>query len=127
MRRLAAAACRRYSALSLGAVQGLPAGNVVLFVLISTLLLGVSEELKFSGILWHGASSRHGFWTSVAITPVLFGGIHALNGLITGDFAGALVQALSAMMFGVWIRALRLRQHSTFPAVLVHRMGERKE
>lgn len=100
--------------------KGLPASNVVLIILINTLLVGVSEELMFRGILYHGAASRYSLWASVAITAVVFGGIHALNGFLTGDFAAAVAQALQAMLFGVWLLALRLRQGSIIPAMIIH-------
>ena len=106
--------------LVLSVTRGLPGGNVIAFVLINTLLVGISEELMFRGLLWHGASSRYSFWASVAITAVVFGGIHALNGVMTGDFVGSLVQALQAMLFGTWILALRLRQNSIIPAMIIH-------
>jgi hypothetical protein len=106
--------------LTLGAVRGLPSSNVIVIVLINALLVGISEELMFRGFLWHGASSRYSFWASVALTAAVFGGIHALNGIITGDFGGAVVQAIQAMLFGVWMLALRLRQSSIIPAMIIH-------
>lgn len=98
----------------------LPPGTVLMFVIINTLLVGISEELMFRGILFHGASSSFGIWRAVWITAVLFGLVHALNGFITGNFAAAAGQAFFAGMFGVWTVALRVRLDTIIPVIIIH-------
>lgn len=99
---------------------GLPTGTVLMFIIINTLLVGISEELMFRGILFHGASSSFGIWRAVWITAVLFGLVHALNGFITGNFAAGAVQAFFAGMFGVWTVALRARLDTIIPVIIIH-------
>ena len=41
---------------------GLPPTRVLMLVIVNTLMVGISEELMFRGILFHGASSSFGIW-----------------------------------------------------------------
>lgn len=102
------------------AAKGLPSAQTLGFIAVNTLLVGFSEELMFRGVLLHGARSRFSVVAAVAITAVMFGSVHVLNGLLTGDFPAAFAQALQATLFGVWIAALRLRLGSIWPVIVVH-------
>lgn len=99
---------------------GLPPARELVIVVINTLMVGISEELMFRGILFHGASFSFGTWRAVWITAVLFGSVHILNGLITGDFRASEVQALFAGMFGVWTAVLRVRLDTIIPVIIIH-------
>jgi hypothetical protein len=99
---------------------GLPEGQAFWFILINTLLVGISEELMFRGILFHGAASKFDWRRAVWITALVFGLIHALNGLITGEIGAAVFQALMAGLFGVWTVALRLRLNTIIPLMILH-------
>jgi len=99
---------------------GLPPTRVLVLVIINTLMVGISEELMFRGILFHGASSSFGTWRAVWITAILFGSVHILNGLITGNFRASEVQALFAGMFGVWTAVLRARLDTIIPVIIIH-------
>lgn len=72
---------------------GLPPIRILLIVIINTLMVGISEELMFRGVLFHGASSSFGIWRAVWITAIVFGSVHTLNSLITGDFNASVFQA----------------------------------
>ena len=104
----------------LGALIGVPAGQTLLFVGINTLLVGVTEELAFRGILFTGAASRFRLPIAIAFSCVAFGAIHALNGFITGDFLFSSVQAVSAAMGAVLFTALLLRTGSIIPGMILH-------
>jgi len=99
---------------------GLPPTNVHILVIVNTLMVGISEELMFRGILFHGASSSFGIWHAVWITAIIFGSIHALNDLITGDFETSIAQALFAAPFGIWALALRVRVDTILPVIIIH-------
>lgn len=103
-----------------GIASGLPPAQVILFVLINTLLVGVSEELMFRGIVFWAALPRFSLWPAIWLTSLLFGGVHTLNALMTGDYIAGVGQALQAALFGVWITAIRLRTRSILPAMLIH-------
>ncbi|AKJ37550.1 CPBP family intramembrane glutamic endopeptidase [Methanosarcina barkeri] len=99
---------------------GLPPIRILLIVIINTLMVGISEELMFRGVLFHGASSSFGIWRAVWITAIVFGSVHTLNSLITGDFNASVFQAFFAGMFGVWAVALRVRLDTVIPLIIIH-------
>lgn len=99
---------------------GWPAPRVLLIVACNTALVALSEELMFRAILLQGLLQRHAVWPAVLISSALFGVVHTVNGLATGDFSGALWQAAAAAMQGVGYAAIRLRTGSVWPMVLVH-------
>jgi membrane protease YdiL (CAAX protease family) len=99
---------------------GLPPTRVLMLVIVNTLMVGISEELMFRGILFHGASSSFGIWHAVWITAIIFGSIHTLNGFITGDFRTSIAQALFAATFGIWALALRVRLDTILPVIIIH-------
>ena len=67
-----------------------------------------------------GALSRMTIWRAIWLSCILFGLIHALNVLITGDLPAALIQAVAAFMSGVMFMALRIRTGSLYPVIIVH-------
>lgn len=115
-----------YIALVLGSValSGFPPGATIAFVFVNTLLVGISEELMFRGILLRGALSRMTIWRAIWLSCILFGLIHALNVLITGDLPAALIQAVAAFMSGVMFMALRIRTGSLYPLIIVHALWD---
>ena len=100
--------------------SGFPSRQVLWYMLINTLLVGIAEELMFRGILFFGATSRYGWHRAVWVTAVICGLIHAVNGLITGDIPAALLQAMMAFLFGVWTVAARLRLNTIIPLIILH-------
>lgn len=99
---------------------GLPPTRILIILIINTLMIGISEELMFRGILFHGASSSFGIWRAVWITTIIFGADHMLNGFITGDFNASIIQAFSALTFGFSMAALRVRLDTIIPVIIFH-------
>ena len=99
---------------------GWPALPVLLIVACNTALVAISEELMFRSVLLQGLLDQHGIWPSVLISSLLFGVVHTLNGLATGDVSGALWQSAAAFLQGVGYAAIRLRTRSVWPMVVVH-------
>jgi len=108
--------------LSAGVAFGLPPAQMIVFALVNSLLVGVSEELMFRGIIFRGALAQPQFkiWLAIWLTAILFGAVHASNGFMTRDFVAGLAQALAATMSGLWLHAIRLRTKSLYPAMLIH-------
>lgn len=96
------------------------AASVLLTVAINTMFVGFSEELAFRGVLWGSARKAMSFWAAFFLVTFLFGIVHVLNALMTGQFAGAGVQAFNAMLSGAAFLALRIRTHSLIPVMIVH-------
>jgi membrane protease YdiL (CAAX protease family) len=99
---------------------GLAPTAVVLWVLVNTFLVGLSEELMFRGVLLQALRHTVSIWPAVALTTLAFGAVHSLNVFITGDFWGAVVQSTAAALSGLFFIALRLRTGSLFPCIVVH-------
>ncbi len=99
---------------------GWPPSQVLLIVGCNTALVAVSEELMFRSVLLQSLLDRHAIWPAVLISSLLFGVVHTLNGLATGDFSSALWQAVAASLQGVGYAAIRLRTRSVWPMVVVH-------
>lgn len=106
--------------LKLAESTGYPVGRVWWVVLFNTLMVGISEELMFRGILFFGASSRFGWQRAVWISVSCFVLMHLFSGLILGNLGIAIFQALMAAFFGVWSVALRLRLNSILPLMVLH-------
>ena len=94
--------------------------SVVAMVAINTMVVGFSEELAFRGVLWGAARKAMSFWPAFFLVTFLFGIVHVLNALMTGEFAAAGVQAFNAMLSGAAFLALRIRTHSLIPVMVVH-------
>jgi membrane protease YdiL (CAAX protease family) len=95
-------------------------GHGLVFALANALLVGLSEELMFRGILFQGLRSRLGIWPSIWLTALVFGAIHLFNGLWLGSFALAAVQACAAVCTGMLLMTFRLRTRSLDPAIIFH-------
>jgi uncharacterized protein len=64
--------------------MGLPPASAVIYILVNTTFVGISEELMFRGILFSGLRSRLALWPSIWACSAVFGLIHILNVVQTG-------------------------------------------
>lgn len=99
---------------------GLPPAGVMLIVLTNSLLVGVSEEVMFRGILYRALRDRLAIWPAIGWTTGAFGGVHILNGFVTGAFGPAALQAILAACSGLLLIAIFLRTGSLWVAILFH-------
>ena len=99
---------------------GLPPISVVFFVGVNTLLVGISEEVMFRGVLFRAFDKAISLWPAILITSALFGAVHILNVFITGELVPALMQAVAATMSGIVFMAILLRTGSIWPAIVYH-------
>ena len=106
--------------LGLAIALGLPPVGVLLLVLLNSLLVGLSEELMFRGVLLQGFRGLLALWPAVLLTSLMFGAVHSLNVFVTGDLGPALIQSVAAFLSGLFFIALRLRTGSLWPPILVH-------
>jgi membrane protease YdiL (CAAX protease family) len=100
--------------------RGLRRGPTLKMVAANTLLVGLSEELMFRGILFYGAQSSFGSKWAVVITALTFGLVHSLNGAITGKWQQSVEQAFFNILAGFWFGALRVYLNSVIPLILIH-------
>lgn len=103
---------------------GLPPATVLLWIVLNTFLVGLSEELMFRGVLLQAARRSFGIWAAVGLTTLAFGAVHVLNVFITGELRPALLQATAAALSGLLFIALRLRTGSLWPGMVVHALWD---
>jgi membrane protease YdiL (CAAX protease family) len=106
--------------LGLAVAFGLPPAGVLVWILLNTFLVGLSEELMFRGVLLQALRRTVSIWPAVALTTLAFGAIHVLNVFVTGDMRTAVMQAAAAALSGLLFIALRLRTGSLWPGIVVH-------
>jgi hypothetical protein len=110
------------------AAVGLATGKLVpaavAMVAVNTAMVGFSEELAFRGVLWGAARKALPFWSGFLLVSAAFGSVHVFNAILTGELAGAGVQALNAFMSGAAYLAIRIRTHSIIPIMVIHALWD---
>jgi membrane protease YdiL (CAAX protease family) len=89
-------------------------------VVVNVLAIAAFEETMFRGMLWAALPAAWGAARVLLVTSVLFGAWHMLNGLVTGSWGGAAVQAVFAAFLGLGLGAIRLRSGWLGLGVLTH-------
>lgn len=108
----------------LATVLGLPPAGTALFVFLNTVLVGVSEEWMFRGVLFQGLRSRFSMWPSIIIASLLFGAVHVLNVVTTGKLVEAIIQSVAAFMSGLVLIALLIRTGSIWVPIVYHTLWD---
>ncbi len=108
----------------LPALTGLPPASTLLFLGINTVLVGLSEEWMFRGVLFQGLRSRLTMWPSILITSLLFGAVHVLNVIVTGQLVGSVVQAGAAFLSGMLLITLLIRTGSIWVPIVYHALWD---
>jgi membrane protease YdiL (CAAX protease family) len=98
---------------------GLPT-RVLLIVLVNVVAVGVAEETLFRGFLWAALPESWSTSRVLLVTSVVFGSVHVLNGLVTGNWRGAVAQAAGAMVLGLTLGAVRMRSGWLMLGVVAH-------
>jgi membrane protease YdiL (CAAX protease family) len=110
--------------LSGGALIGFPPARTIGFVLFNTIMVGISEELMFRGIMLRGALSSMRIWPAIWLSCILFGLVHVMNVFITGEAVPAMIQAVAAFLSGLFFMAARIRTGSLFPVIAIHALWD---
>jgi len=106
--------------LILAAANGLPTTSVLLFLVINSMAVGVSEELAFRGVVLRALLGSYPIRRAVLISALAFGAVHSLNALMTGEVVPALMQSGIAVGMGMWAASIRIRTGSLYPSILLH-------
>jgi membrane protease YdiL (CAAX protease family) len=99
---------------------GLPPPHAIGFLALNTILVALSEEWMFRGILFRAMSARRQLWPALLLTSAIFGSIHVLNGFTYANLSQSAVQAVAATMTGLLLGALMIRSGSIWPSVVLH-------
>ena len=106
--------------LVLAIANGLPTTSVLLFLVINSMSVGISEELAFRGVVLRALLGSYSIRRAVLISALAFGAVHSLNALITGEVVPALMQSCIAVGMGMWAASIRIRTGSLYPSILLH-------
>ena len=108
----------------LPAVLGLPPAGMLFFIALNVMLVALSEEWMFRGVLFQGLRSRVAMWPAILITSLLFGVVHVLNVIATGQLLEAAVQAVAAFLSGMVLIALLIRTGSIWVPIVYHALWD---
>lgn len=103
---------------------GLPASSVMIYVFLNTLIVGFSEEIMFRGVMFRALLGKLSIWPAMILTTVLFGGVHVLNVIMTGQLGEAMVQSVAAAMSGFLFMALLIRTGSLWVPIIYHALWD---
>lgn len=104
----------------LSVALGGPPAEMLFWAGFNTLLVGISEELMFRGVLFRALVLSASYRPAILIVTALFGAVHSLNVIVTGDLQLALLQCITAFMSGLLFVAITVRTGSLIPAILYH-------
>lgn len=110
--------------LGIAGMLGLPPLNLMLMIFVSTAFVGLSEETMFRGILFQALRTRVMLWPAMIWTSVLFGSVHILNALTTGEVLNAFLQAFTATLSGFAFMAILVRTGSIWPPIVYHALWD---
>ena len=95
---------------------------VLMTVVILNLMVGLSEELLFRGILFGALRQRHSLIMAIIISSFIFGFAHLPNLGLGQTVPLTLYQVSNAMILGALFCAITLQTNSIWPAVVLHMM-----
>lgn len=104
---------------SAGSVGAIGASTYVV-IAVNCLAVGIVEETVFRGLLWAALPERWPTSRVLLVTSLVFGAVHLSNGLVTGRWGAAVLQAALASVFGLWLGAVRLRTGWLGPSIALH-------
>ena len=101
-------------------------GEIILFF-VAMVMVGVSEELMFRGVLlsscleYFGESSVLSLKKAIIISGSIFGAFHIFNVLIGASLSGSIVQALNAIVLGIVFGVVYVRSgKNIWPCIVLH-------
>lgn len=101
-------------------------GEIILFIL-AMIMVGVSEELMFRGVLlnscleYFGENSVSALRKGIIISGSIFGAFHIFNVLIGASLSGSIVQAINAAVLGIVFGIIYVRSgKNIWPCIVLH-------
>ncbi len=99
---------------------GTNSSKELMLLILTTLLVGYTEETMFRGILFHGATARFKAVWGTIISSLIFGTMHFINMFGGQGFGMTVSQVVHAAGDGFMYAALRLMTGSLWPVMLLH-------
>ena len=104
-----------------GAVQP---GGIALLVIVTTILVGFSEELMFRGIVLRAALRELGMGRAILISSAMFSLLHSVNVLAFVPLDGMVQQMALTFVFGLAMACYALRANSLIPVIAFHALWD---
>jgi uncharacterized protein len=96
---------------------------LVVTVAVYCLFVGIAEEGLFRGLILNMLLPK-GIWKAVLLSSLLFGSMHILNVFAGFPLTSELIQVFSALGFGMFLAAVRLRTNSLRPGIIMHALWD---
>ena len=99
--------------------------SYILLAIFATLLIGIAEELSFRGLIFGilVKNTKDKIILPLFTSSILFGLIHLVN-LHHQPLVNTLIQALSAIAFGLFAATVYLKTNNLIFAILLHAMND---
>lgn len=94
-------------------------GNLFYLVIITTFLVGVSEELMFRGIVFSGFE-KDGNLKALVVSSALFSILHCVNIVAGLPFKAMLIQMIFAFIYGILAGGVRIQSENILPFMILH-------
>ncbi len=108
-----------YGAISINGINSSQL-TLLIFVGITTLLVGFSEEVMFRGIVLRGALTKKGIYVSILISAIAFSLLHSVN-ILGGETTGEVIgQMVLTFIWGLFIAPVALKLRSLIPIIIFH-------
>jgi uncharacterized protein len=96
---------------------------LVVTVAVYCLFVGIAEEGLFRGLILNMLLPK-GIWRAVFFSSLLFGSAHILNVFAGFPLTAEVIQVFSALGFGMFLAAVRLRTNSLRPGIIMHALWD---
>ena len=94
--------------------------EILFFVIGTNLLVGISEELMFRGIVLHGFLVERTKLESVLLSSLLFSLLHSVNVLAGFSPADMSIQLVNTFIFGVFASLMAIDIGTILPLMAIH-------
>lgn len=98
--------------------------GLLALVVVTTLLVGFSEELMFRGIVLRGALTAGGAKRAVLTSAALFALLHGVNVLGGAPVVAVIAQVGLTFVFGFGLACIALRINALWPLMLFHALWD---
>lgn len=95
-----------------------------LLIVVTTILVGFSEELMFRGVALQGALRDVGTGKAILISSALFSLLHSVNMLAFVPLEGMVQQMGLTFVFGLAMACYALRANSLVPVIVFHALWD---
>ena len=98
--------------------------GLALAIVVTTILVGFSEELMFRGVVLQGALRDLGEGKAILISAALFSALHSVNVLAFVPLDGMVQQMGLTFVFGLAMACYALRVNSLVPTIVFHALWD---